>query len=48
MFDDELLDKIFSHPEVQKVPLVYQSIMVHAVEDALEEKEDADKSELSE
>lgn len=48
MFDDELLDKIFAHPEVQKVPLIYQSIMVHAVEDAMEEKEDADKSELSE
>ena len=48
MFDDEVLDRIFSHPEVQKVPLIYQSIMVHAVEDALEGKEDAPESELPE
>lgn len=48
MFDDELLEKIFERPEVRMVPVKYQSIMVHAVEDALEEKEDADKPELSE
>lgn len=48
MFDNDLLEKIFERPEVRIVPIKYQSIMVHAVEDALEEKEDADKPELSE
>lgn len=48
MFDNEILEKIFERPEVRSVPIKYQSIMVHAVEDALEEKENADKSELSE
>ena len=48
MFDNDLLEKIFERPEVRRVPVKYQSIMVHAVEDALEEREDADKPELSE
>lgn len=48
MFDDEFLEKVFERPEVRIVPVKYQSIMVHAVEDALEEKENADEPELSE
>lgn len=39
MFSDEILEKIFVQDEVIKVPLVYQSIMIHAIEKVLE-KED--------
>ena len=45
MFSDEILEKIFISQDVRKVPLTYQSIMVHAVEEVLEKEElDADKS----
>lgn len=49
MFSDEILEKIFSVPDVKNVPIVYQSIMVHAVESVLEEEKNADEqSALSE
>lgn len=37
MFSDEILEKIFTDESVNKVPLVYQSIMIRAVENALDE-----------
>lgn len=43
MFSDEILEKIFAVPDVKNVPIVYQSIMVHAVESVLEEEENADE-----
>ena len=44
MFSDEILEKIFSDPEAQKVPIGYQSTMIHVVEKILEElKKDANK-----
>lgn len=39
MFDNEVLMRIFERPEVQSVPVKYQSIMVHAVEEVMEEIE---------
>lgn len=39
MFDEDTLQSIFSSEEVRQVPLVYQSIMVHAIEGVLEDKE---------
>ena len=41
MFSDEILEKIFIRQDVRKVPLTYQSIMVHAVEEvALRREQD--------
>ena len=37
MFSDEILEKIFGRDDVMKVPLSYQSTMIHAVEEVLEE-----------
>ena len=44
MFSDEILEKIFSDPEAQKVPIGFQSTMIHVVEKVLEEEnKDADE-----
>lgn len=50
MFSDEILEKIFGRDDVMKVPLSYQSTMIHAVEEVLEEvkKENANESNESE
>lgn len=37
MFSDEILEKIFANPESHKVPIGYQSTMIHVVENVLEE-----------
>lgn len=37
MFSDEVLEKIFSHPEMQKIPIDCQSTAVHVFQDVLEE-----------
>lgn len=37
MFDDEILEKIFTHPEIHKIPIVYQSEMINIIEDVLRE-----------
>lgn len=37
MFSDEILEKIFSDPEAQTVPIGAQSTMVHVIEKVLEE-----------
>lgn len=37
MFTDSQLEKIFSKPELQRLPLETQSEVIHAIEDALEE-----------
>lgn len=42
MFDEDTLQSIFSSEEVRQVPLVYQSIMVHAIEAVLDGKEGKD------
>ena len=39
MFSDEILTKIFSKRELQKLDLQTQSEIVHAIEDVLEEVE---------
>lgn len=42
MFDEATLQSIFAKKEVGQVPLVYQSIMVHAIEAVLEGQEEKD------
>lgn len=37
MFTDGVLERIFSRPELRKIPFDYQSIVIHAVEEALED-----------
>lgn len=43
MFSDETLEKIFSDPETQKVPIGYQSTMIHVIEKILEEEKNVDE-----
>ena len=37
MFKDEILEKFFVHPEMQKIPLGCQSTAVHVFQEVLEE-----------
>lgn len=37
MFDDEVLEKIFSNPEVSNIPIDNQSTMIKVIEKTLEE-----------
>ena len=37
MFSDEILEKIFSNPEMQKIPISTQSIAINVIEQVLEE-----------
>lgn len=37
MFTDGVLEKIFSRPELRKIPIDYQSTTIHAIEEALED-----------
>ena len=46
MFSDEILESIFSQTEVHRVPLEYQTIMVKAVEIALEQGEQTNVDEF--
>ena len=39
MFDDEVLEKIFANPDVSKIPLDEQAIMIRAIEKALDKVE---------
>lgn len=39
MFSDEVLEKIFAHPNIQRIPVVYQSTMIDIIEDVLEKVE---------
>ena len=39
MFSDEILEKIFAHPETSKIPIGCQSTMIHVIEEVLEETE---------
>lgn len=49
MFSDEILEKIFSHPEAVKVPIGCQSTMVHVIEEVLgETQKNADKFQSGE
>lgn len=49
MFSDDVLEKIFLHPELQNVPIAYQSSVIHAIEEILKEiKEDNPYVSLSE
>lgn len=38
MFSDEILEKIFAHEEMQKIPIGAQSTAVHVFEEILEDK----------
>lgn len=37
MFSDFILEKIFSHPEMQKIPVGTQATAVHVFEEVLED-----------
>lgn len=37
MFSDEILEKFFSHKEMQKIPIGCQSTAVHVFEEILED-----------
>lgn len=37
MFTDGVLEKIFSRPELHKIPIGYQSTIIHAIEGTLED-----------
>lgn len=39
MFSDNTLERILSRKDVSKVPFVYQSAMIHAIQEVLEEEE---------
>ena len=39
MFTDEILEKIYSNPEVDKIPISYVVRVVSIVENVLEEEE---------
>ena len=43
MFQDETLEKIFADQEAQKVPIGFQSTMIHVIEKVLEEESNADE-----
>ena len=43
MFSDEILEKIFSHPETSKMPIGCQSTMIHVIEEVLEETENVNE-----
>lgn len=46
LFTDEILEKILIREDVSKVPLVYQSAMIHAIKEVLEKENVSDaKSE---
>ena len=40
LFTDEILEKILTREDVSKVPLVYQSAMIHAIKEVLEEEKE--------
>lgn len=45
MFSDEVLEKIFMREDVTKIPLIYQSTMIQAIQEVLEQEEkNANKS----
>lgn len=46
MFSDEVREKILSKEELQKLDLVTLSLVIHAIEEVLEEVDD-DKQSLS-
>lgn len=38
MFSDEILEKIFAHEEMQRIPIGCQSTAVHVFEEILEDR----------
>lgn len=38
MFSDEILEKIFAHEEMQKIPIGCQSTVVHVFEEILSDR----------
>lgn len=37
MFSDEILEKIFSQPEMKDIPIGYQAIIIRVIESVLED-----------
>jgi hypothetical protein len=40
MFSDEVLEKIFAHPNIHRIPIAYQATMIDIIEDVLEKVEE--------
>ena len=47
MFSDEILEKIFAHPEASKVPIGCQSTMIHVIEEVLEDVENVARGDAT-
>ena len=43
MCSDEILEKIFAHPETSKIPIGCQSTMIHVIEEVLEDVENVNE-----
>lgn len=43
MFTDEIYEKIYSNPEVDKIPISYVSTMISVIEKVIEENKDVDE-----
>lgn len=37
MFSDEILEKIFSQPEMKDIPIGYQAVIIRVIETVLED-----------
>lgn len=48
MFSDEILEKIFARKELQRLDLQTQSSVVSAIQEVLEEQENANEQPVSE
>lgn len=46
MITDEILERIFSREDVAKVPLIYQSTMIHAIDEELEKEKSEDNEDI--
>lgn len=38
MFDEKILNKIYSHPRLKKIPVLFQNEVIKAIEEVLEEE----------
>lgn len=38
MFDESILNKIYNHPRIKRIPVLFQSEAIRAIEEVLEEE----------
>ena len=44
MFDDEILSRIFRHPELRQISIIDQTIIIRVIEQVLNEMEEEKKN----